>query len=57
MKKSEYIKIVKFSSFFIKKYWYAKYINFFNPLKFHPANLENYLSLKKKKYFFFLLKL
>jgi hypothetical protein len=56
MKKSEYIKIVKFSSFFIKKYWYAKYINFFNPLKFHPANLENYLSLKKKKYFFFFLK-
>lgn len=56
MKKNEYFKIIQLSSFFLKNLSYAKYINFFNPLKLHPANLENYL-LKKKTNSFLIIKI
>jgi len=47
MIRKKYISICHLSSFFLnnKKYWYSKYINFFHPIKFHPAHTKFYESI------------
>lgn len=51
MLSKNYLQICKLASYFLnkKKYWYAKYIQYFHPIKYHPGKVENYLNIFENK--------